>query len=140
MNQTAIEDAPLATERARACRFGFASLTLWATLGFALEGAHALKLAAYLDHPLRRELLVWAHAHGVGLALVVLAYAATGVHAGTARFGGLLRAASVVMPLGFAGAIFGHSEGDPGPSIWLVPVGALLGIVGLFRIWRSLPS
>jgi hypothetical protein len=139
LSQASSEDPELAQERARARRFGFFALTAWATLGFALEGAHALKLSAYLDHPLRRELLVWAHAHGVGLALVVLAYAATGVHAGTARFGSVLRAASVVMPLGFALAIFGHSEADPGPSIWLVPVGALLVIVALFGVWRRLP-
>lgn len=139
MTEAPAEDVQLVQERARARRFGFASLTAWATLGFALEAAHALKLSAYLDHPLRRELLLWAHAHGVGLALVVLAYAASGVHTGTARFGSLLRFASVLMPIGFALAVFGHSEADPGPSIWLVPVGALLVIAALFRIWRSLP-
>ena len=139
LTQPPTDDAQLTQERAQARRFGFLALTAWASLGFALEGAHALKLSAYLDHPLRRELLVWAHAHGVGLALVVLAYAATGVHTGTLRFGSLLRLGSVVMPLGFACAIFGHSEGDPGPAIWLVPVGALLVIFALFRIWQRLP-
>jgi hypothetical protein len=129
----------LEPERARARRFGFAALLAWMSLGFALEAAHALKLSAYLDHPLRRELLVWAHAHGIGLALVVLAYAASGVTAQTARFGPFLRAASALMPAGFALAIFGHSEADPGPTIWLVPVAALLAIGALIGIVRNLP-
>jgi hypothetical protein len=126
-------------ERDRSRRFGFVSLLVWMSLGFGLEGAHALKLSAYLDHPLRRELLVWAHAHGVGLALVVLAYAASGVSAGSARAGQALRAASVIMPAGFALGVLGHGEADPGPSIWLVPVGALLAIGALISVVRALP-
>jgi hypothetical protein len=130
----------LEPERARARRFGFFTLLIWMSLGFALEAAHALKLSAYLDHPLRRELLVWAHAHGIGLALVVLAYAASGVTPQGARFGRSLRGASVLMPLGFALAIFGLSESDPGPSIWLVPIAALIAIASIFGIARALPK
>jgi hypothetical protein len=126
-------------EHARSRRFGFVSLALWMSLGFGLEAAHALKLSAYLDHPLRRELLVWAHAHGIGLALVVLAYAASGVSAGSLRAGKALRAASVLVPAGFALGVLGHGEADPGPSIWLVPVGALLAIGALIGVVRSLP-
>lgn len=127
-------------ERARSRRFGFLSLSVWMSCGFALEAAHALKLSAYLDHPLRRELLRWAHAHGVGLALVVLAYATAGVSAGTLRAGAALRAASVLLPAGFALGVLGHSEADPGPSIWLVPVGALAAIWALITITRALPK
>lgn len=127
-------------EQARARRFGFLSLTTWASLGFGLEAAHALKLSAYLDQPLRRELLRWAHAHGVGLALVVLAYAALGVSERSERFGRWLRLGALLMPLGFGAGIFGHSEADPGPSIWLVPVGALLSLGALAGIVRTLPK
>lgn len=133
-----MDDDPLVAERERSRRFGFASLTAWTSLGFLLEGAHAFKLAAYLDHPLRRELLLWAHAHGVGLSLVVLAYAALGITPRSTSYGRPLRAAAVLMPSAFALAIVGHSEGDPGPSIWLVPVGATLLIYALAGVTRSL--
>lgn len=132
------EDLAVGHEGQRARRFGFASLTIWASLGLLLEAAHAFKLSAYLDQPLRRELLLWAHAHGVGLSLVVLAYAALGITPRALRFGRPLRIAAVLMPAAFALGIFGHSEADPGPSIWLVPVGGLLLIYALAGITRSL--
>jgi hypothetical protein len=130
---------PLDHERSLSRRFGFYSLALWMTLGFALESAHAFKLSAYLDHPLRRELLRWAHAHGVGLSLVVLAYAAVGISAANLRAGKALRAGSVLMPLGFGLGIIGHGEADPGPSVWLVPVGALLSLYAVLAVARSVP-
>jgi hypothetical protein len=125
-------------ERDTARQFGFRALTVWAGLGFVLESAHAFKLSAYLDQPLRRELLRWAHAHGVGMSLVVLAYAAVGVTSRSARYGKALRIAAALMPSAFALAIFGHSEADPGPSIWFVPIAALLLLYALFNISRSL--
>lgn len=132
------DETQLESERERCKRFGFASLTLWASLGFLLEAAHAFKLSSYLDHPLRRELLLWAHAHGVGLSLVVLAYAGLGLNRGSLRQAKPLRFAALIMPAAFALGIFGHGEADPGPSIWLVPVGALALLYGLFGVTRSL--
>jgi hypothetical protein len=129
---------PLEAERRRARSFGFGSLLVWACLGALLEAAHAFKIAAYLDVPLRRELLVWGHAHGIGLALVVLAYAANGVvDEAAARAGARLRTAAVLMPLGFLLGVFGHSEGDPGPAIWLVPLGALALLAGLAGLLKA---
>jgi hypothetical protein len=122
-------------ERAVARSFGFCALFVWASLGFALEAAHAFKLSSYLDQPERRELLVWGHAHGVGLALVVLAYAALGVlDARTARAGVRLRFAAVVMPLGFVASAIGTTESDPGPAIWLVPIAAVALLWGLLEL------
>jgi hypothetical protein len=127
-------------ERNRARRFGFAALLGWACLGFALEAAHGLKLASYLDHPLRRELLTLAHAHGVGLSLVVLAYAATGiVDASSSAHGKRLRLGALLVPLGFLLSIAGAGESDPGPAIFTVPLGALLVLYALFGILRSQP-
>ncbi len=129
----------LERERLRARRFGFASLAGWTSFGVLLEAAHALKLSSYLDQPLCRELLVWGHAHGVGLALIVLAYAALGIEtAESARFGRRLRASALLMPLSFVLAIFGRAESDPGPTIWLVPPLALLLVSALIGIVRSL--
>ena len=59
-----------------------------ALFGLALEGAHGFKLAAYLDDNLRHSILRLAHAHGVILALVVLAFASSlppGDEGGAAR-------------------------------------------------------
>jgi hypothetical protein len=128
----------LARERRAACVFGFSALAAWASVGFALEVAHAFKWSSYLDHPLRRELLTWAHAHGVGLALVVLAYAAVGVSPHLApAVGQRLRAAAWLMPLGFLASVLGHGESDPGPAILAVPVGAALLIASLVQIARA---
>ena len=131
---------PVERESWRARRFGFVSLLAWACAGFALELAHGFKLSVYLDQPLRRELLRLGHAHGVGLALVVLAYAAVGIANERALpHGKRLRAAAVLLPLGFVLGSVGLSESDPGPGIALVPVGAVLLLWALAGVARSLP-
>jgi hypothetical protein len=130
----------LERESWRARRFGFVSLLAWALLGFALELAHGFKLSSYLDQPMRRELLRLGHAHGVGISLVVLAYAALGiVDARSLAHGKRLRAACLALPLGFVLGSVGTSESDPGLAIVLVPVGAVLLLWALVGIVRSLP-
>jgi hypothetical protein len=126
----------LERERRSARAFGFSVLFGWACLGVLLEAAHAFKLAPYLDQPLRRELLVWAHAHGVGLALVLLAYAAHVTPAAVGA-GARLKAACLLMPTGFLLGVLAHSESDPGPGIWLVPLGALALLSGLAKVARA---
>jgi hypothetical protein len=134
-------------DEARRCwRFGWTSLAAWALFGLALETAHGFKLAAYLDDSLRHTVLRLAHAHGVILALVVLAAAKASPLAdddgdrgrGARRTGMLLRAGALLVPVGFAlGGIAPH-EGDPGWPVILVPVGGLLLVAGLARLaWRS---
>jgi hypothetical protein len=116
-------------------RYGFTLLFVSACLGFALELAHALKLAPYLDVPLRRELLTWAHAHGVGLALVLLAYGASGIaHDAHTR---MLALGSVLMPLGFALSSIDLHESDPGIAIVLVPLGAVMILRALYVVMRT---
>lgn len=132
------------TEVERSRRFGWTSLLVWAALGFGLETAHGFKLAIYVDDELARMLLRLGHAHGVGLSLVVLLYAATLVpmqSQETGRVpltGRLLRVAAILMPLGFSLSAFGHPEGDPSPLIVLVPIGALSLLVALSLIVRAL--
>jgi hypothetical protein len=46
-------------------------LSGWATFGLVLEAMHGFKVAGYLDDAWTRELLTLAHAHGVGLAILV---------------------------------------------------------------------
>jgi hypothetical protein len=131
-------------ERKKARRIGFSGLTLWALLGLGLETAHGFKWTAYLDDELARELLRLAHAHGVLLSLVQLAYASEGAllfarteHAGR-PVRGLLTLAWLLMPLGFALGAWGHTEADPGFGICLVPLGAASLLIGLG--WLTLAS
>ena len=124
--------------RTAARRHGFTLLFFSAVLGFTLEAAHALKLSGYLDIPLRRELLTLAHAHGVGLALVLLAYAAVGaVDRQSAAVQRTLSIGSVLVPLGFALASFDLHESDPGIGIVLVPLGALAILRALYTVMRA---
>lgn len=131
-------------ERSR--RFGWTSLCAWILFGLALELAHGFKASAYLDDGLRRTLLRLAHAHGVILALVVLAWGQSGASliqptARAAWVGHLLRAGATLIPVGFALSSIGASEGDPSLPILLVPVGALALIAALgrtaFGAWRQ---
>ncbi len=121
----------------RSLRFGFVSLLVWAMFGFALEIVHGLKLAL-LDDPFAFSMLRLAHAHGVGLALVVLV-----ARLARPQLGELEREATAIsvgaalVPLGFALGAIGHSEGDPGIGIACLPVGALLVLFGLVGFARA---
>lgn len=121
------EEPPV--EPLRSQRFGWPSLFLWALVGAGLEAAHGFKVSSVLDDELGRTLLRLGHAHGVGLSLVVLAYAAAGAPLlgdnSRKRVGLMLRVAAVLVPAGFLFSAFGHPEGDPGLAIFLVPLGAL---------------
>lgn len=136
-------------DEARRCRrFGWTALGAWSLFGLALEAAHGFKLAAFLDDRLRHSLLRLGHAHGVVLALVVLAFGAGAgsLHgddppAKARRTGALIRAGALVVPLGFALSAIAPHEADPGFPVLLVPLGAVLLIAGLaraaLRAWRS---
>lgn len=128
-----------------AARAGWSLLFLYALTGIALEAAHGWKVAAYLDDALARELLRLAHAHGVGLSIVVILF---GVSAAprldeklAAHLVHALTAAAVLMPLGFALGAVAHPEGDPSIAILLVPIGALALVYALARtalaLWRA---
>jgi len=126
-------------------RFGWSGLLVFAILGVALEALHAWKAAAYLgvDNETRRLMWTLAHAHGVGLSLLQIAYAASlklmaAVPAAlTSR---LLNAATVLVPLGFFLGGVNTFEADPGFGILLVPVGALALIGALGSMVRALFS
>ena len=136
-------------DEARRCRrFGWTALAAWSLFGLALEAAHGFKLAVFLDDQLRHTLLRLAHAHGVVLALVVLAFGsgagalyADDPPAKARRTGALIRAGALVVPLGFALSAVAPHEADPGFPVLLVPAGAVLLIGGLaraaLRAWRS---
>ena len=119
-------------------RFGWTWLLVGATAGTILEALHGFKVGPYLDDALTRLLLTLAHAHAVGLALVVLVYASAGVPLVRSRWPGhLLRGAAVSIPAGFALGAIAHPEGDPSLGILLVPLGALALLAGLGALARA---
>ncbi|MFT5354235.1 MAG: hypothetical protein ACI9KE_001440 [Polyangiales bacterium] len=119
----------------RSLRLGWVSLCAWSLVGLSMEAAHAFKWAAFFDDELARLLVRLAHAHGVGLALVVLAHSATAAELIPGRF---LRAGAVLVPVGFFLGAIAHPEGDPSFGIFLAPMGALLFLFDLVRIaWKA---
>ncbi|MCA9616120.1 MAG: hypothetical protein KC586_25365 [Myxococcales bacterium] len=123
-------------DRRASLRFGWTSLFVGALAGVVLEGAHAFKLASYLDDPTTRLLLTLAHAHAGGLALVVLAHAHVGSDPRPAT-GRLLRVGAALVPIGFALGAVAHPESDPSIGVVLAPLGAVLVLVALARLARA---
>jgi len=130
---------------ARACadrhiRAGWWLLLLFVALGLVLESLHGFKIGFYLDASNETRRLMWtlAHAHGALLAVVNIVFGLTlerrrapspGSRVVASR---CLLGASVLLPLGFfLGGVVTHA-GDPGLTILLVPVGALLLLTAIF--------
>lgn len=122
-------------------RIGWSALLLFLTLGIVLESLHGFKVGYYLDvsNQTRRFMWTLAHVHGTLLALVNLAFAMT-VHllpGWSAKEKGLastcLLGATILMPAGFfLGGVFIYG-GDPGLGIFLLPVGAVMLLVAVFK-------
>lgn len=96
-----------------------------------LEGIIGLRLAAWMDDPIRRELVRLGHAHGGLLAIVNLAIAfAIGKLATPDAWARRVRVAAILgalfVGLGFVLGGLWHGGVDPGPFVLLVPAGALL--------------
>lgn len=130
----------------RHLRYGWWCLAAFLALGIGLEALHGFKAGLYLDvsNETRRFMWTLAHAHGTLVALVNIAFACTlavtggaaGGGTGGAATGGLrlasrcLLAGGLLLPLGFfLGGVWIY-DGDPGLGILLVPVGALVLLVG----------
>ena len=130
--------------RRRHLKFGWYALLGFLTLGAVLEGLHGFKVGFYLDVTQESRRLMWrlAHAHGTLLALVNIAFAVS-LDALSDNDASRLRLASacllvgaLLVPLGFfAGGVFAH-DGDPGPLVLLVPLGALLLFLGVLQLAR----
>ena len=117
---------------------GWWTLLAWLTLGIALETMHGFKVGWYLaaGNETRRLLFTLAHAHGTVLALVHLGFASTLRQLDDAprpvRLASpCLSGASVLLPAGFFLGGIAMYGSDPGPGIFLVPVGALLLLIGV---------
>jgi hypothetical protein len=132
----------------RHLRFGWIGLLVFATLGAVLETLHAFKSGAYLGvgNETRRLLWTLAHAHGVGLSLLHIGFAATVKLAFAAPTPRLQRAASfvglatVLLPGGFFFGGIATYDGDPGIGVVLAPVGAALLWIAILLVALELSA
>ena len=142
----AAEPDPLAELVRSHLRLGWIALLVFVTLGAVLEALHAFKSGAYLGvgNEMRRLMWTLAHAHGIGLSLLQLGFAATlqlGFAARTPRLqlaSRLLRWATLLLPAGFFLGGIATYEGDPGVGVLLAPVGALLLWSGVLLVAMEL--
>lgn len=119
-------------------RLGWVGLLGFSLLGIGLEVMLAWKVPFLIDaeHSERRLLLRLAHAHGTLLSLlqfavcVTLPYLSPSSRA-TEMASSCLRTALVLLPAGFLLGGLSASEGDPGLSIALVPLGAIFLLAGV---------
>lgn len=119
--------------------FGWSALLVFITLGTTLEALHGLKAEAYLGVGNETRRLMWtlAHAHGVGLSLLHIAYGATlralfeTLPGRLALASSLLVWASVLVPGGFFLGGTVTYGGDPGIGVFLVPLGAAVLFVAV---------
>ncbi|MCX4245946.1 hypothetical protein [Paraliomyxa miuraensis] len=124
---------------ARHLRLSLAIVALFLAMGVGLEAMLGLRVRAWFDDPLRRELLRLGHAHGalLGLVNVALGWAMERLStpppwATRIRLAALLGA--VAVGLGFVGGGLWHAPTDPGPLVLLVPAGALLMVSSLVAV------
>lgn len=129
----------------RHLRFGWWALLVFLSLGAVLEGMHGFKVGWYLDvsNETRRMLFTLGHAHGVLLAVLNVVFGLTVMIAGANESAPwriaspCLMAAAVMLPGGFLLGGIVIYDGDPGPAILIVPLGALLLFVAVLLTARS---
>jgi hypothetical protein len=121
-------------------RQGWISLAAWIVFGLLIEGLIGFRSPALLDDSVRRDMFRLAHAHGTLLNLILIAAAICSkldlIRVGRVTWLGL-RAAVMLLPVGFLLAGVWHFKDDPGLAILLVPIGAVLLLVTAFQIGYS---
>ena len=126
-------------------QFGWWSLVLFLLLGAALELLLGYEVASYAGAENETRRLMWrlAHVHGTLISFIHLAFGFTLLLAPQAGERGsatskCLLGSSFLVPLGFFAAGIQFFDGDPGWAIFVVPIGAVLLLVAVVRIARSL--
>lgn len=129
----------------RHLRWGWSALLVFLSLGILLEAFHGLKVDWYLSVANDTRRLLWrlAHTHGTLLGLVHLGFAFTlrAAELSPSRAARLASAAligaTLLLPGGFLlGGCVIHA-GDPSRAIVLVPAGALLLLLSVAWVARS---
>ena len=113
---------------------GWWCLAIFMSLGIVLECLHALEVMQYLTNETRQMMWRLAHAHGTLLGLLNIAFAVS-----VDRFdlqtqkieSRLLIVGTVLLPGGFfAGGVTTYAS-DPGPGVWIVPLGAVAALAAV---------
>ena len=120
-------------------QFAWWSLVCFVVLGITLESLHAFKAVWYLGEDYQTRRLMWtlAHAHGVLLSLVHVAFAVTlfilyqQIDTSIRRVSRCLVLASLLLPGGFFLGGIQVYDADPGIGVWLVPLGAFFLLAGV---------
>lgn len=118
---------------------GWLGLFVYLVFGIVLETLHGMKTDAYLGPANTTRRLMWtlAHAHGSLFALINVVFAVSLARFDANRERALCRAGLgllgglVILPAGFFLGGCWMYGGDPGPGIFLVPLGALLMLGGV---------
>ncbi len=129
----------------RHLRAGWGGFLLFLLAGIALEALHAIKAPAYLDVGNASRRLMWtlAHSHGTLLSLMQLGFVATirwnpeSVARCPRMISWGLLVGQFLLPSGFLLGGVWLRGGEPGPGVFLVPVGAgflLAGVSAL--VWN----
>ncbi|MFO0916080.1 MAG: hypothetical protein U0795_24190 [Pirellulales bacterium] len=141
------EAEELQTIATRHLRWGWTLLALFVVLGICLEAMHGFKVDWYLHASNETRRLTWrlAHAHGTFLAIVHLLFGQTvdRLKSVPRRLGWIssgISVASLFVPLGFFLGGLKIYDGDPGPGIALLPVGALVLLVALVDFALAMPE
>lgn len=125
------------TNESSVLKQAWVSIAVWMALGLLLEGLLAFRSPAYLQDEVRREMFRLAHSHGGALNLLLLA-AAFYVKIYSPKFPNIamlaLRVGVVLMPVGFLLGGIWHYGSDPGPGVFLAPVGGLMIIFGVVSL------
>ena len=131
----------------RHLRLGWAMIASFILLGLALETLHGFKIQWYLAMANETRRLLWtlAHAHGVLLGLLNVAYALSlrnfAVRGSRLELiSALLVGGSISLPAGFLlGGIVVHG-GDPNVFIVLSPIGGALLVIALpMAVYNFMP-
>ena len=128
-------------------RMGWCLLSVFIVLGMVLEGMHTFKIGWFLDlaNETRRLLLRLAHAHGVLLGLVNIAFALSLAHRAPRServevwISRCVLLGGALLPAGFLLGGLVVLGGDPNPAVLLAPIGALLLFAGVLGVaWSFL--
>ena len=113
---------------------GWWFVSIYLSMGIALEVMHGFKVDWYLNvsNETRRLMFTLAHSHGTLLGILHIAFGLTlrateaSIGSWAKRAGACLTGAAILLPGGFLlGGVIIYG-GDPGRGVLLVPVGAAL--------------
>lgn len=125
--------------RVRLLRSGWIGILAYLLVGMGLEVLHGWKVPWYLDVGQSSRRLMWTLAHTHGTLFSVVAVAASvslpWARANASKAAGWIAwgvmGGQILMPLGFFLGGLWLRAGEPGVGVFLVPVGAVMMLIGV---------